>query len=167
VFLDEFGCNISMVPRHGRARSGDRVHMNKPRERGRNITVAGAMSLEGVIALAALPGSTTIVNFLAFVQNVLIPVLRAGQIVVMDNLRAHRNDAVVAAIEAAGVHVMFLPAYSPEYNPIEECWSKLKNILRKVQARTEEALYDALDAALNAISASDIIGWVRHAGYSV
>jgi len=167
LFLDEFGCNRGMVPRHGRARSGRRVHINKPKNRGANLTIAGVMGLGGLLAVGALEGSANVERFLWFVTTVLVPLLRPGHVVVMDNLRAHHNVAVVAAIEATGARTLFLPAYSPEFNPIEECWSKLKNLLRKAQARTDDAVYAALDEALNLVSDADIVGWVRHAGYAV
>jgi transposase len=166
VFLDEFGANLSMVPLHGRSRAGTRVRMNKPNYRSPNITFAGAISLAGVVALDALHGTATIANFTRFVHEQLIRVLGKGKILIMDNLRAHRNADVVALIESTGAKVLFLPPYSPDFNPIEECWSKLKNLVRKARARDEEALFNAVDDAAQLVTSSDIVGWVRHAGYA-
>lgn len=167
VFLDEFGANLGLVPRYGRSRSGRRLHINKPRERGRNITFAGAMTLEGVLGLVALPGSATIVHFAQWVKDVLAPALKPGQIVIMDNLRAHHAEEVRELIEATGATIMFLPPYSPDFNPIELCWSKVKNILRKMCARSEAALLAAVEIARNTVTAENISGWFAHAGYAM
>lgn len=167
VFLDEFGANLAMVPRYGWAPAGERVHINKPSKRGRNVTFAGALSLGGVLGLVALPGSATVVNFVEWVRWSLVPTLRAGQVVVMDNLKAHHNEAVAALIEDAGARILFLPPYSPDLNPIEECWSKIKTYLRKARARSEEALATAVEMASELVTPTDARGWFGHAGYRV
>lgn len=165
VFLDEFGANLGMVPRHGRARAGRRVHINKPASRGRNITFAGAMTVAGLLVLEALPGTANKVRFLAWVRDILCPRLREGHVVVMDNLSAHHADEVRQAIEGRGAQILFLPPYSPDLNPIEECWSKVKNYLRKQMARTEPALLAAVARAMDQVTANDASGWFLHAGY--
>ena len=165
VFLDEFGANLAFVPRYGRALSGERVHINKPSKRGKNVTFVGALTLDGLLALDSLPGAATIENFVGWVGDSLIPVLRAGQIVVMDNLRAHKVEAVRELIESVGAQVLFLPPYSPDMNPIEECWSKVKSFLRKARARCHEALLLAVDMAAEMVTPSDSRGWFTHAGY--
>jgi len=165
VFLDEFGANLSFVPRYGRARAGKRVRIRKPASRGRNNTFVGALTLDGLLTVTHLEGSANVVRFLQWVRDVLVPLLRPGQIVVMDNLFAHKTDDVRAAIEGAGAQVLFLPPYSPDFNPIEECWSKIKNYLRKTKARTQEALAAAVQEASALVTAMDAVGWFRHAGY--
>lgn len=167
VFLDEFGANLAMVPRYGWAPAGERVHINKPSKRGRNVTFAGALSLGGILALVALPGSATVVNFVEWVECSLVPSLRAGHVVVMDNLTAHHNEAVASLIEGAGARILFLPPYSPDLNPIEECWSKIKTYLRKARARSEEALATAVEMASELVTSADARGWFGHAGYRV
>ena len=167
VFLDEFGANLGMVPNYGRAPRGTRVHINKPSYRSPNITFAGAMSQDGVLTVDALPGSANIANFIAWVTECLAPFLTCDHVVVMDNLRAHRNAAAVAAITATGAKVLFLPPYSPDLNPIEACWSKIKAFLRKARARTMEALLLAVEVATDMVTVADAHGWLTHAGYQL
>lgn len=165
VFLDEFGANLAFVPRYGRAPAGQRVHVNKPTYRGKNVTFVGAMTLDGLLTLDALPGSATCEHFEAWVRDTLIGVLRQGQIVIMDNLRAHKTEAIRALVASVGAQVLFLPPYSPDLNPIEECWSKVKSFLRKARARCHEALLLAVDMAAELVTPSDSRGWFTHAGY--
>ena len=167
VFLDEFGANIGMVPTHGRAPRGKRVHINKPSYRSPNVTFAGAMTQDGILTVDALPGPANIKNFVAWVNECLAPFLRPDHVVIMDNLRAHRNQEAVAAITATGAQVLFLPPYSPDLNPIEACWSKLKTFLRKARARTQDALLVAIEMAAELVTATDAHGWLKHAGYQV
>lgn len=165
VFLDEFGANIGMVPTHGRAPRGQRVHIDKPSYRSPNVTFAGAMTLDAVLTVDPLPGNANIANFVGWVTQYLVPHLDADDVVVMDNLRAHRNEEAVAAITASGAGVLFLPPYSPDLNPIEACWSKIKSFVRKAGARTHEALVLAVDIAVDLVTATDARGWFSHAGY--
>jgi transposase len=167
VFLDEFGANLAMAPRYGRSPAGRRVYVKRPASRGKNKTFAGALTAEGPVAVKALPGSATVQNFTNWVREDLCPVLRPGQVVVMDNLRSHHREEVAALINARGASVLFIPPYSPEFNSIEECWSKIKSFLRKARARTEEALIEAVRMALETISSKDAIGWFHHAGYAL
>ena len=147
MFLDETGSNITMTRRYGRALRGRPVYGSVPLNRGKNLTVVGAIRADGgLVAWRAIDGAMTGDRFLAFMVEALIPSLRAGDIVVMDNLSSHKTKAVRAAFEAAGVGVLYLPRYSPEYNPIEParlggagCWSVVKARLRGVGARTRSA----------------------------
>jgi transposase len=165
VFIDECSSNAAMARRYGRGRRGRRVHDSKPVNYGPNLTVLGALTLGGMSAAMTIPGATTSDVFLAFVTEVLVPTLREGQVVVMDNLAAHKDARVVAAIEKTGASVLFLPPYSPDLNPIERAWSKLKNYLRGVGARTLDALNEAVGQAIRLLTPSDCRGWFRHSGY--
>ena len=166
VFVDEAGVNRKMTRRYGRSRRGGRAVGYVPGGWGKNTTLTGAMTTEGLLVLdRRAGGGTTTVRFLAFVVDVLVPALRPGQIVVLDNLKAHKAPEVRAAIEAAGCRVLFVPPYSPEFNAIEKLWSKLKARLRKIGARTQEALEVAITEAAALITAADAANWIRGAGY--
>jgi transposase len=136
-----------------------------PRNRGKNTTLIAALSLEGMGAAMILEGSTNATAFELYVEQVLVPSLHAGQIVVMDNLQAHKSAQVRLAIEAKGCQLLFLPGYSPDLSPIEEALSKLKTALRRAGARTQEALEEAIAQALLTITAQDAQGWFQHCGY--
>ncbi len=138
-----------------------------PQNYGENVTMLGALSLSGVEALMTVNGATDGDIFSAFVREVLAPTLRAGDVVIWDNLGAHRSQFVREAVEARGATVMFLPPYSPDMNPIERCWSKLKTYLRAAKARTREALEAAIKRALSTVTESDARAWFKHCGYSV
>lgn len=165
IFVDESGCNIAMTRRYGRARPGMRVHDSVPKNFGRNVTILGALSCTGLNAVMSVEGTTDTAVFRAYVEQVLVPTLAAGDIVVMDNLSSHKVSGIREAIEAAGAHLLYLPPYSPDYSPIENCWSKLKANLRKTKARTREALDNALKQAIESITDSDAKGWFKHCGY--
>jgi transposase len=149
----------------GRALIGRRAYTKAPKRKHEHLTVVGAIALDGVRAMMAYEGGTTREAFLKFVYEALVPSLRAGDVVVMDNLRTHYTDGVRAGIEAAGATVLYLPPYSPELNPIELAWSKLKALLRKVGARSLRALAAVLPLFGQQIRSSDLAGWFRHAGY--
>jgi transposase len=125
-FGDESGLNSAMTRRFGRAPRGKRVHDAVPKNFGKNLTILGALSCRGLEAVMTIEGATDAAVFRAFVTEVLAPTLQPGDIVVMDNLGAHKVDGIQAAIEAAGARLLFLPPYSPDWSPIEPCWSKLK-----------------------------------------
>jgi len=165
VAVDESGSHQSMSPAYGRAPAGERVYDSKPKNRGKNVTMIGAITLGGMIAMTSRLGSTDGDAFLAWVREVLVPVLRIGQVVLMDNAPIHKVAGVREAIEAAGATRLLIPPYSPEFNPIEECWSKIKNLLRRAKARTLDALLSAIEDAGGAVSAQDCLGWFSHAGY--
>ena len=162
VFVDESGANKALCPRYGYAPKGERCHGQAPRNRGRNTSLLAAMGPQGLLATRTVAGSTNKAVFLAYLEEVLCPALRPGQTVVLDNLCVHKNEAVRAKIEAAGCRLWFLPAYSPDFNPIEHAFAKLKQGLRKAKARTQEALEAAIAAALATITAQDARGWFKH-----
>lgn len=165
VFVDEMGSNTSLAPLHCWSRGGERARLEAPRNRGKNTTLLASMSSEGMGPTLAVEGSTNKVVFEAYVERVLAPSLKAGQVVVMDNLSAHKGEGVRELIEERGCEVLFLPPYSPDYNPIEEAFSKIKGMLRKAQARTKEALIEALGAAISAVTAEEAWGFFEHCGY--
>lgn len=165
VFVDECGTHTSLAPVYGYSPRGERVYLEVPRNRGPNTTLLASMSVEGMGECLAVEGATTKVLFETYVERVLAPSLRAGQIVVMDNLSAHKGEKVGELIEARGCELLYLPPYSPVYNPIEEAFSKIKALLRKSAARTREASIEALGAAISAVSSTDALGFIEHCGY--
>ena len=165
--MDESGLNIAMTRRYGRAVRGKRVHDAVPKNFGRNITILGALSCYGLDAVMTVEGATDAAVFRAYVAQVLAPTLRRGDIVVMDNLSAHKVSGIEATIAAAGAELIYLPPYSPDWSPIEPCWSKIKTLLRGMKARTRDALDQALTKVINKISNSDARGWFAHCGYSL
>jgi transposase len=167
VFVDEMGSHVALTRLYARSRRGRRAYGTVKRNRGRNLTTIGAVTLEGVRASFAFEGATDGAAFLVFVREVLTPSLRAGQVVVLDNLRAHRVEGVREAIETAGCRLVFLPGYWPDLNPIASFRSKVKGYLRKVGARTRETLETAIGQALALVTPSDLRGWFGHAGYRV
>jgi transposase len=166
-FIDETGLNIAMTRRYGRALRGQRVHDAVPKNFGRNVTILGALSCHGLDAVMTVEGATDAAVFRAYVDRVLAPTLRRGDIVVMDNLGAHKVNGIRTRIAAAGARLVYLPPYSPDCSPIEPCWSKLKTWLRGIKARTREALDDALTSIIRKISNRDARGWFAHCGYAL
>jgi transposase len=156
-----------MARTHARARPGRRAPGRVPWGRWGRLTVLGALALDGVVASMSVAAATSAAVFLAFVEQVLAPALRSrpDAIVVMDNLPAHKAERVRAALERAGIEHRYLPAYSPDLNPIEPCWSKLKGCLRAKAARSLDVLDIELGPALATITAEDARGWFRLAGY--
>jgi transposase len=167
VVLDEFGSHIGMIPLYARAIRGCRAYDHAPRNQGHNLTLLAGLSLEGVQAAMALEGAVDEAAFEAFIRDVLLPTLRPGQIVMMDNLSSHKTDSVLNLLRCAGCQVLFLPAYSPDYSPIEEAFSKLKAFVRRCRCQTLPALIKAIDQGLDRITARDVKGWFAHAGFSV
>ena len=165
VFVDECGTHTSMARLRARAPRGERVHGRVPRNRGKNTTLIASMGSGGMGPCMTVVGSTTKAVFEAYVERVLAPSLYPGQVVIMDNLGAHRADRAKELIEARGCELLFLPPYSPDFNPIEEAFSKLKALLRKSQARTRETLVEAIGRALSAITVEDAAGYFGHCGY--
>jgi transposase len=166
VFVDEMGTNTSLAPLYAYSPTGQRAHSSKvPRNRGKNTTVLSSMSLEGMGPSLAVEGSTTGEVFEAYVERVLAPTLGGGQVVVMDNLTAHKGDRVRELVEARGAELVYLPSYSPDFNPIEEAFSKIKGFVRKAEARGREALVEVMGKALNAVSARDAKAFFEHCGY--
>ena len=165
VFLDEVGSNLSHAPTHAWAPRGQRARATAPANRGENKTVVAALTLDGIGPALRFDGAMTTDRFVGYVRHRLAPTLRAGQVVIADNLTAHLGPAVRAVIEATGARFLPLPAYSPDLNPIEEAFSKVKQALRRAKARTDDDLRDATWAAFATITASDAAGWFAHCGY--
>lgn len=167
VFLDESGVDTRLTRTHGRAAKGKRALGTVPWGHWKRLTIIGGLAREGVVACMSVAAATSTAVFKAFVEQVLTPALRErpDAIVVMDNLAAHKAKAVRKALDAAKIDYRYLPAYSPDLNPIEPCWSKLKTRLRAKAARTLEALEAELGPALATITAQDAQGWFRHCGY--
>lgn len=165
VVVDECGSNIALTSLYALAPKGQRAHGNVPRNRGKNTTLLASLSLSGIGACMIIEGAVNARAFEAYVEHILAPSLTTGQIVVLDNLSVHKGARVRQLIEARGCEVLFLPAYSPDYSPIEETFSKLKAFLRRVGARTHEALQEAIGQALETVTAQDALGWFTHCGY--
>lgn len=164
VFTDETGFHLAMTRSHGRAPRGERVVGRVPRRRG-TVTLIGSLALRGLVAALSLPGAMDTPAFDAFVALVLAPRLRSGDVVLLDNLRVHHASHVEAAVAEAKARVMWLPTYSPDLSPIENCWSKVKALVRGEQPRTPDELGTALTGALSAVTREDINGWFKHCGY--
>jgi transposase len=162
VFVDETGSNLAMTRRYARSFQGRRAYNDAPYQRGNNLTLIGAMALRGLIGQMTLPGATDGLAFKTYVTQVLVPNLWVGACVVMDNLPAHKVTGIREAIEAVGATVVYLSPYSPDFSPIENCWSKVKEFLRARAARTYAQLDQAITDALAAVTLKDIIGWFTH-----
>jgi len=165
VFVDEMGTHTSLAPLYAYAPIGERAFFEIPRNRGKNTTLLTSLHQEGMGPSMAVEGATTARVFETYVEHLLAPALRPGQVVVMDNLGAHRPKRVRELIEARGCELIYLPPYSPDLNPIEEALSKVKHLLRKIGARGKEALVEVMGRALEAVSAQDVRGFFVHCGY--
>lgn len=165
VFVDESAARTDMTRQRGRAPRGERVVDHVPHEHWRTLTMIGALGVEGCQAAMTLAGAANAQVFLAFIEQVLVPTLQPGQVVVMDNLSAHKAPGVAEAIRWAGAGVLYLPPYSPDFNPIEPMWSKVKQCLRSLTARTMEALENAVGTALRSVTPNDTEGYFHHCGY--
>jgi transposase len=163
MFIDEAGIHLGMARLFARALRGERAVDAVPRNHGTNISLIGALSLDGLIASMTIKGSVDTSVFLSYIRDVLVPQLWVGAIEVMDNLKVHHAHSVCQAIEAVGARVVFLP-HSPDLSPIELCWSKLKQFLRSKAASTYEALDQAMTKAVQFITENDAIGWFNHCG---
>jgi transposase len=165
VFVDESSTNVALAPRYARAPKGERAHGNAPRNWGKNVTLISSITLSGMGPSMSIEGSSDTESFGLYVREILAPRLDAGQIVLMDNLSVHRSRWVRELIEERGCQLWLLPSYSPDLNPIEEAFSKVKNLLRKARARTLQALFEATTKALMAVSGEDARGYFEHCGY--
>lgn len=165
VFIDEMGTHTSLAPLYAYSPRGKRAFFKVPRNRGKNTTLLASMGWEGMGPSMAVEGSTTKEVFESYIEHFLAPVLRPGQLVVMDNLGAHKGVRVRELIESRGCKLLYLPPYSPDYNPIEEAFSKIKGSLRRVGPRTREGLVEAMSSALDALSAKDARSFFAHCGY--
>ncbi len=165
VIVDETGSRINLTPLYAYAPRGERAIGKIPRNYGANLTLIASLSVQGIGEAMLLDGSADSAAFEIYIEQILAPSLRPGQIVILDNLSIHLGSRVKDAIEERGCQLLFLPAYSPDFSPIEGAFSKLKTILRRAGARTREALQDAIIHALPTITAKDALGWFRHCGY--
>lgn len=154
-----------MARRYARAVGGERAHGAVPKNWGDNITLIGSLALDGTMHALTLPGSVDGEAFALYVERILCPNLEPGDVVVMDNLGSHKSQAVRTAIESRQAELWFLPPYSPDLNPIEQCWSKIKTALRAAAARSQEALDQAVTCALDSVRAKDARGWFQWCGY--
>jgi transposase len=166
IFLDESGAKTNLTRLRGRAPKGERAHGSAPHGHWHTTTMMSSIRLDGSTACMALAGTTDTESFYAYVGQVLVPTLRPGDIVVMDNLSPHKNDPTLALITNAGAQVLFLPAYSPDLNPIEKMWSKVKSLLRGAEPRTLADLITAIGQALAKVTPQDALGWFVSCGYS-
>jgi len=167
VFVDEIGANTSLSVLRAWSRRGERAHCSVPRNRGKNTTLLASMSVEGMGPSLAVEGVTDRKVFEAYIEGVLAPSLQCGQIVIMDNLTAHKGERIKELIEERSCELLYLPPYSPDLNPIEEAFSKIKGILRLAAARSREALVEAMGRALDAVTSRDARGFFEHCGYRV
>jgi transposase len=167
VFLDESGVNTGMTRLYGRAAKHQRVREAVPDVRFHRTTILSSVRLDGTTIPFVFEGALNGDLFRAYVRQWLAPSLKPGDLVIMDNLSSHKVSGVVEAIEAVGASVEFLPPYSPDLNPIELMWSKIKAVLRKLKVRAKELLDEAIAQAFSAVSLSDISGWFRHDGYGI
>jgi transposase len=166
VFIDECSTNTSLAPFYGWARKGERVHQKVPRNWGTNITLLSSIGKEqGMGASLVVEGSTNRTVFETYLEDVLCPTLKKGQVIVMDNLSSHKGERVRELIEERGCELIYLPPYSPDFNPIEQAFSKLKSYLREACARSQQTLTDLIGEALHKITVSDAEGFFKHCGY--
>jgi transposase len=165
VFIDETGASTKMARRHGRAPRGQRLRASVPHGHWKTTTFVGGLRLSGMTAPMVLDGPMNSQCFLAYVEQVLVPTLRPGDIVILDNLAAHKSTAVRDAIEAVGANIRFLPPYSPDLNPIENAFAKLRALLRKAAARTIDQLWTAIAEAIDAFSPPECANYFAAAGY--
>ncbi len=165
VFVDEMGANVSLCPIYAWSRRGERAHAKAPRNWGKNVTLLASITAGGVGPCLAVEGPTTREVFETYLERVLAPVLRPGQTVVVDNLSAHKGGRVKEIVEARDCELVYLPPYSPDLNPIEQTFSKIKGLLRRAEARTREALIEAMGRALEAVTVRDVLGFFAHCGY--
>lgn len=167
VFLDEAGAKTNMTRLRGRAPRGQRVYDSAPFGHWCTTTMLSAIRLDGSTASMLLEGPIDAEAFQAYVKDVLLPTVRAGDWVILDNLSPHKTPDNVALMESTGARVLFLPAYSPDFNPIEKMWSKVKASLRAYKARTQDALFEGVRLALASVTPDDAAGWFASCGYAI
>jgi transposase len=166
-FIDETGSNLSLIRLYARAPKGKRAYGTIVKKRGKNVTMITDLSLQGLGEVFIIDGAANGDIFKTYIKQVLVPSLKSGEIVVMDNCSIHKGEEVRKLIEDCGCELRFLPAYSPDFSPIEEAFSKIKAILRSIGAKTREDLQKALEYAITTVTASNALGWFWHCGYSV
>jgi transposase len=164
-FFDEAGSNTSMTRTYARAPKGERAYGSAPKNWGGNVTIAALICLAGLCAPVVIRGAMSGDHFVSYLAQFVAPTLPDGSVVVVDNLSAHKRVEGRQVLLARGIRLVFLPPYSPDLNPIERCWSKVKEALRAAEARSVEALEEAIAVALRAVTQDDILGWFQWAGY--
>ena len=167
LFLDETGANTSMLRTYGRSAQGERCVGSAPGGHWKTMTGVAAIRLDGLTAAASMAHAMDGDSFLVYVTNALVPMLSPGDVVIMDNLPGHKLIKVRELIEAAGAKLLYLPPYSPDFNPIEMIWSKVKQLLRSIAARTIDTLHEAFDTAFMAVTPRDIQNCFEHCGYKL
>jgi transposase len=165
IFIDESGVNLAMVRLYARSLKGKRARGEKPQKRGKNISLITALSLEKVLTSINIYGAVDRVTFEGFIINKLVPLLWEGAYVIMDNAKIHLGEIIRESIENAGAKLVYLSPYSPEFSPIENFWSKVKAILRKIKARTYQNLIDGIIDAMLQVTQQDIRNWFAHCCY--
>lgn len=167
IFIDEAGINTGMVRTYGRAPIGTRVEGDKPRNTGSTISLVGALGLSGITTIMMLEGAVDGTAFKTFLEKMLVPTLHRGDIVLMDNVKTHKGKKVEEIIRSTGAQLRYLPRYSPDFSPLENGWSKLKELLRGIAARTVDTLEEGVKNALDKITEKDVKGWFKHCGYCI
>jgi transposase len=166
-FIDECGVHLGLTRLYGRATPGVRVVESTTGYSGPHYTVVAALGLDGINAPWVFEGAMSSLAFETYVEHVLLPTVKPGDLVLLDNLSSHKREEIRAQVEQRGARLQFLPPYSPDLNPIELCWSKIKTALRSAKARTFDTLVEALCNALRAIDSADVLAWFAHCGYAV
>ena len=166
VFIDETWAKTNMTRRHGRCAKGARLIAKVPHRRWRTLTLLAALRRDRITAPCVIDGPINGRSFLAYVEQVLVPTLQQGDVVIMDNLGSHKRQAIRRAIRAVGAKLLFLPAYSPDLNPIEQVFAKLKTLLRKIDARSIEATWKAIGSLLDTFTPDECANYLTNAGYA-
>lgn len=167
IVIDEAGANLGMTSEYARAPGGERAVAPKPHCSGQKYSIIGAISMAGIEAITYIEGSVDGGIFTGFIENVLLPQLKQGQYVVLDNISFHKQAKIAQLIESRGASIVFLPPYSPDLSPIEKMWSKIKDILKRFKARTASEFYKAISTAVHAVNEEDLEGWYEECGYNV
>ena len=165
IFIDESGVNLAMLRIYARALKGRRARGSKPQKRGKNVSLLTALSLNQVVESSNIYGAVNGITFEAFIANKLVPKLWSGACVVMDNASIHSGKEIRRLIESAGAKLIYLSPYSPEFSPIENFWSKVKAILKKIKARTYQDLINSITNAMSTVTQNDIRNWFAHCCY--
>lgn len=165
IFIDEAGVNLAMTRLFARSRKGQRAKGKRPNTRGKNVSMISAIGLKGVVTQLPILGATDAITFEAFIAQKLVPKLWKGACVIMDNCSIHLGEQIQLMLEKAGARLIYLPPYSPDFSPIENCWSKIKAILRNIGARTYPDLETAIEEAFSKVSLEDLLGWFTHCCY--
>ena len=167
VFLDESGCNTDMTRRYAYSLGGSRAVDSTPLSKPKNTTILSSIQLDGTLRYTTFSGGTTVERFKRYLETDLLPHLNGNSVLIMDNMKSHHAKAVKNLLDSSGIRYIYLPPYSPDLNPIEKLWSKVKAFLRKFKARTLDALPNAIQNAFHSVTISDCSGWFRFCGYAL